>query len=385
METRSGEGAWYPKRRVGKLELVLAAAVVFAWAGLSACGGGGGATGNGSSPGDAGQDTAQGDGPVSPGDSSTGGDSSFVSDSATGPKPDGQSSSSGGDSGVVTGDGGAGYGGDGPVAYTMTTASVANGSDTFTVNLWIPGSAGPHPVVSFSPGLQQVSAPYFGYATRLASWGFVVLMRDDAGLLVSGDTIAADLSYTVGTWLPTQNTTSGSPLFGKVDVSHVGLAGHSRGGQTTLYAAETGLHGKVQAWVGLDPVNTAYSAGTAPSTNLPSIGIPTTYIGAGVMTNCAPSGDDYLSLYAVSPSPSIAITVANASHSQFEDLSVCSLCNVCTPVGTANPPTVLALAKKYLTAFFARELLGDASVGTLFQGAGAAADEASGAISIVSK
>ena len=353
---------------------------------FASAGCGGGATAEGPR----GSDDSGGGNPG--GDSSVAPDVFHAADGSSGSNPDAWASDAGAsdagaDTGVVvSGDGGAGYGADGPQAYTMTTASLNSGSDGFTVNLWIPGTAGAHPVVSFSPGLVQTSAPYFGYATRLASWGFVVLMRDDPGLLVSGDTVAADITYAVATWLPAQNTTSGSPLFGKVDLSHVGLAGHSRGGQATLDAAETGLHGKVQAWVGLDPVNTAFSAGTAPSTNLPSIGIPTTYLGAGVMTNCAPSGDDYQTLYAVSPSPSIAITVANASHTQFEDPSACPSCgSLCSPVGTANPQTVFDLAKKYLTAFFARELLGDASVGALFQGVGAATDEASGAITIVSK
>jgi hypothetical protein len=71
---------------------------------------------------------------------------------------------------------------------------------------------------------------------------------------------------------------------------------------------------------------------------------------------------------------------------QFEDLANCPLCGfACTPMGTANSQTVLDDAIRYLTAFFARELLGDSSVGPLFQGAGAPADEASGAITIVSK
>ncbi len=284
-----------------------------------------------------------------------------------------------------SGDGGSGYGNDGPVPYTMTSQSVTSSLDSFTVNVWIPSPSGPHPVVSFSPGLVQPSAGYVIYAQRLASWGFVVLMRDDPGLLVSGDTVASDISYTVATWLPAQNTTSSSPLYGKADLSHVGLAGHSRGGQSTLDAAEEGLLGKVGAWVGLDPVNTAYVAGTAPSTNLPSIGIPTLYLGAGVATNCAPAGDNYETLYAVSPTPSIAITVANASHSQFENVGGSAGGLICSPLGTANTQTVIELAMKYLTAFFATELLGDSSVGPQFQGEGIAADEAAGLITLVSK
>jgi Chlorophyllase enzyme len=287
---------------------------------------------------------------------------------------------------TVTPDGGTRYGSDGPISYTTAALPVTNGADAFTVNVWVPGTSGMHPVVSFSPGLEQPSTGYTPYATRLASWGFVVLMRDDPGILVSGDTVAADLAYTVGTWLPAQNTTAGSVLFGEVDLTRVGLAGHSRGGQTTLVAAEEGLHGMVEAWVGLDPVDTAYSAGTAPSTNLPSIGIPTLYIGAGVPTNCAPTDDNYTVLYAVSPSPSVAIVVANASHSQFEDVGNCSICGLlCSPMGTANSQAVLDLAIRYLTADFARLLLGDTSVGSLFQGAGAPADEASGAITMMSK
>jgi dienelactone hydrolase len=284
-----------------------------------------------------------------------------------------------------SGDGGTGYGNDGPVSYTMASLPVTSSLDSFTVNVWVPKSAGPHPVVSFSPGLVQPSAGYVVYATRLASWGFVVLMRDDPGLSVSGDTVASDISYTVATWLAAQNTTSGSPLFGKADLSHVGLAGHSRGGQATLDAAEAGLHGKVEAWVGLDPVNTAYSAGTAPSTNLPSIGTPTLYLGAGVATNCAPAGDNYQTLYAVSPSPSIAITVANASHSQFENVGGSLGGLICSPLGTANTQKVIDIAMKYMTAFFAMELLGDSSVGPQFQGTGVAADEAAGLITLVSK
>jgi hypothetical protein len=54
-------------------------------------------------------------------------------------------------------------------------------------------------------------------------------------------------------------------------------------------------------------------------------------------------------------------------------------------MGTANPQVVLDYAVRYLTAFFARELLGDSSVGTTFQGAGATADLAAGLIQVTSK
>jgi hypothetical protein len=65
----------------------------------------------------------------------------------------------------------------------------------------------------------------------------------------------------------------------------------------------------------------------------------------------------------------------------------CSLCGslLCSPMGTANSTTVLDDAIRYLTSYFAYELLGDTSVGDRLQGAGVPADVASGAITIVSK
>ena len=53
--------------------------------------------------------------------------------------------------------------------------------------------------------------------------------------------------------------------------------------------------------------------------------------------------------------------------------------------GTADASGVLTYSVRYLTAFFARELLGDKSVGNAFEGAGAAADVKAGLIQISSK
>jgi hypothetical protein len=90
-------------------------------------------------------------------------------------------------------------------------------------------------------------------------------------------------------------------------------------------------------------------------------------------------------LFPKTPSPSVLIVGEGAGHTQFELASACTACGICSPAGTANPNQVLAYALKYFTAFFARELLGDASVGDAFQGAGGAADEASGLVTITKK
>lgn len=286
--------------------------------------------------------------------------------------------------------GGPSFDENGPIEFTTTTAMVQNGSDSFSENIYLPSSPGAHPLVSLTPGLQQPTAAYAPYAERLASYGIVVLVRDDPGLLVQSQVIAADLAYVIGTWLPAQNADASSPLHGAVDLGKVGLTGHSRGGQASLLAAEGALLGHVVAWFGIDPDDPGTIDGFVESTqlaapNLGSVGIPTTFLGGQVATFCTPANINYQILYAAAPTPSVVITAVNASHTEFEVQSACVDCNVCVPMGTASQQVVLRYAVRYLTAFFARELLGVASVGATFQGAGAQADEAAGLIQITSK
>jgi hypothetical protein len=286
----------------------------------------------------------------------------------------------------ATGDPGR-YDRDGAETYSTSTASVTNTPRTFTVTVYTPSSAGPHAVVTINPGLAQPAAGYAPYAKRLASHGFVVLLRDDPGPLTSTTDVESDLVYTVDVWLRAQaGADAGGALSGKVDMTRVGLAGHSRGGKTSLLAAERGLKGKVKAWFGLDPVDSNAASGGAQARDfLATIGIPTGYLGASVTSTCSPAADNYAVLYAANPSPSVLITGVGAGHTQLQDPGACVACGLCTPAGTADTAVVLAYAVRYLTAFFARELLGDASVGVAFQGAGAPNDVAAGRVTVASK
>ena len=278
------------------------------------------------------------------------------------------------------------YGSDGSDTVTTFTASVTNGSSTFTEHIYLPGSSGPHPVVVLSPGLEQTAAAYQPYGHRLGSWGMVVLVRDNPGALTVTPDVTADLTYVVGTWLVAQNADASSMLFGKLDLARVGLAGHSRGGQASLVAAEMGCKGKINAWFGLDPVDSmTLSSGTQARTNLATIGVPTTFLGASVSSSCSPVADNYAVLYAAAPSPSVQLVGVGAGHTQFEDPAACTACNLCSPAGTADGQVVLAYALRYATAFFARELQGDATVGATFDGAGVAADISAGVIQRSSK
>ncbi|HEY7956121.1 MAG TPA: hypothetical protein VII38_12555 [Polyangia bacterium] len=276
------------------------------------------------------------------------------------------------------------YGHDGPEAVTEQTETVSGPSGSFQVVVYLPGSAGTHPVVILSSGLLQPAAGYASYGHRLASWGMVAIERDDPGFTTQSSAIAGDVTYLATSWL------SSGPLAGMVDPARIGLAGHSRGGQVALLAAEGGLKGKVKGVFGLDPVDGS-QGGTTASGSLGSIGIPTTFIGeltdstGGTLgMACAPADSNFQVLYAAAPSPSVEITAVNADHTQLEDAAGCMYCGACT-AGTADGATVLAYSVKYLTAFFARELLGDAAVGAAFAGAGAAADLTAGRIQLTSK
>ena len=81
-----------------------------------------------------------------------------------------------------------------------------------------------------------------------------MLIRDDPGAFSPTPGETADIVYTIATWLPAENANAASPLNGKIDLSRVGLSGHSRGTQATLVAAENDLKGKVKSWFGLDAV-----------------------------------------------------------------------------------------------------------------------------------
>jgi dienelactone hydrolase len=284
------------------------------------------------------------------------------------------------------------YAADGPATVTMASLSVTiTGGESFTVMAYLPSTTGARPVVVLSSGFVQPALAYAPYAERLASWGIVTLLRNSPGLNESADGLASDVSYLVTTWLPAENSDAKSTLFGRVDVANVGLAGHSEGGQASLLAAEGGLHGKVKGVFGLDPVDTSVDGSVTARASIGTIGVPLAFIGETTDSSggvagmpCAPAADNYEVLFGDAMTPAVAITAVGADHTMFEDPSHCTFCTLCT-AGTADASAVLSLSVRYLTAFFARELLGDATVGATFEGAGVSEDESSGRITLQSK
>jgi hypothetical protein len=253
---------------------------------------------------------------------------------------------------------------------------VKNGSHSFSIDLYAPTTPGAHPFVSLSPGLMQPAIAYAPFAKRLASHGIAVAVRDDPGVLTQTPDVEADVAYVVTTAAP-------AALGASFDATRVGLAGHSRGGKASLLAAENELAGKTKAWFGLDPVDAdTIASGKNAIDGVGKLTIPTGYFGASVSSSCSPASSNYDVLFAAGASPKVKVTGIGVGHTQLEDQNHCGECSICTPAGTADPAVALEAATRYLTAFFARELLGDKSVGAAFEGAGAAADIAKGVVTI---
>jgi hypothetical protein len=275
---------------------------------------------------------------------------------------------------------GADYGARGPLETSTTRHTVTDGARSFEVVVSSPGGALPSPVVVLASGSTQTAAFYAPYAQRLASHGITTVLRSDPGPLVQTAEVAKDVTTLVLTWMP-------AALGGRVELTRVGLAGHSRGGAATLLSATQGLRGKVRAWFGLDPVDNQFLVGPGAFARsaLPSLALPTGMLGASVASNCSPAADSHPMLWPLLPAPSVLVVARGAGHMQLGDPAACTACAACTPAGTADAKVVLEAALRYVTAFFARELLGDANVGAAFEGAGSPSDVSAGRVTVTAK
>jgi hypothetical protein len=277
------------------------------------------------------------------------------------------------------------YDHDGPGTFTTLAVGLQNGSSSFTEHVFIPDSPGPHPVVLLRSGTDQHFDAYNPYSQRLASYGIVVLARDDPGVLTHTQVVVADMKFVIQQWLPAQNVDSTSLLFGKLDLARVGVTGHSRGGKAALLAAEE-MPNDVQAYFAIDAVDVNFiDDGVYGITTIADLTIPTTFFTAQIAGNCNPANASGQVYFNSAPSPSVLVIAVGAGHFECEDLSHALFQSACSEPGTADPLVVLGLGVRYATAYFARELLDDTSVGAGFEGAGAAADVAANRTQITTK
>ncbi|MGO9836323.1 MAG: hypothetical protein ACLP1X_19140 [Polyangiaceae bacterium] len=178
--------------------------------------GGGGDDGGGSSSG------MSSSGPGDEGGASSGSDSDGAAGSSSG------GGSGGGSYNCFAAGSGTDFSTDGP----LTPTSADNTTVACTIfQPTVLGSAGClNPVIIWGNGTFNTPSNYTALFNHFASQGFIVAAADTSNS-GSGTEMLACLTYIIG-----QNTTSGSPFEGHIDVNNIASSGYSQGGAGCLEA-----------------------------------------------------------------------------------------------------------------------------------------------------
>jgi dienelactone hydrolase len=119
----------------------------------------------------------------------------------------------------------------------------------------------PFAITALSPGFVNVKEDVDWWGPVMASHGFVIIVISPTDALDFPAQRADDLEAAIAL-LKAENTRSGSPLLGKLEVNRAGLMGHSMGGGgTLLVAARSGS--KYQAAVAWEPYANPISLDTS--------------------------------------------------------------------------------------------------------------------------
>ena len=265
----------------------------------------------------------------------------------------------------------------GPYAFeeVVEDITVPATDSTFEVTALIPSSGpsdGPYPVVVIAHGFQLPASQYRNYAERLASFGYVAILADypTSFFGLSHVDVANDLLGALD-WAATADA-----LAGQVDVTAVGMTGHSLGGKASLLAAT--LDDRVDAVIALDPVDSSMSCSPQDcpdvSSLMSALQIPTGFLGepldgAGGFQPCAPAADNYQTFYAGALSPSFEVTVLGANHMSFlDDVASCGFtCSFCNMAMLDNA-TVNGMSRAYVVAFYERHLRNNTGYDTYLTG-----------------
>ena len=134
-----------------------------------------------------------------------------------------------------------------PIGHRSLTLTDPNRSNrSIDLELYYPAVAagdnqdlalGTFPLVSFGHGFQMTYDAYSPIYDSLAAWGYVVANLETEGSFSPSHTdFAKDLAFVVDYFLA-QNTSAGSPFFGKMNGKSA-MGGHSMGGGASLLAAQ---------------------------------------------------------------------------------------------------------------------------------------------------
>jgi predicted dienelactone hydrolase len=225
-------------------------------------------------------------------------------------------------------------------------------------------SGGPYPLVLFSHGSCGTPVQSKFLTPLLASWGFVVVAPPHPGNTIAEfpncNTPAAqvnsflerpqDVVFVLNQVLAA-NLDSGSPLFGAIDPTRIGMSGHSFGGLTTYLV--TAIEPRITAAVAMAPATLAGS--TLPVPSLTMLGVLDAVI----------SNPNARAAYDRSVTPKWLVEIEHAGHFAFSDF--CLAASGCGAPGTLTTAEANAAALRYVLPFLKVYVEGDQAWAPLLQ------------------
>jgi dienelactone hydrolase len=280
--------------------------------GISSSGGGddGGDDGGGTSSNGGGDDGGAG---ASSGSTSSGGGSSGTSSSSSGSGGSSSGSCTPIQRGAApTSDSAATTGPYSTMVYAAdASVRMTDAYDVTSAHIYYPvGATPPYAALSIVPGFVSPESSIADWGPFLASWGFVVMTigTSDPTTGASDTSVLPDVREAALldalTTIKDENTRSGSPLNGQLDLTRLGVAGWSMGGGGTLMAANSTPW--LKAVFAMEPWN--------PNVTYPMDTVPTLMF-AGTSDGLAGPPmpqDQYQSI--PSTTPKMLYEVTNGSH-----------------------------------------------------------------------
>jgi len=269
-------------------------------------------------------------------------------------------------------------------------------------NVYVPAAPGPWPLVQFShawPGTLR-EFPLSGWAERLASRGFVVIVSDRRGASdvpvwpqLDQPSDVFDLSSSVNSedilrvlrWAIAESAVPTSFLHGEVDPHRVAIAGHSLGGYLATFAAVRAQSEgpQLSALVLLDPADerlgeltSESSLAVAPAVHIPTIDLASEENQHPIQCNMADGSDctlvanqEYIAL--TGASALLGLKVVGSVHEDVED-----------PKTTSGSPVYLQMFERYGMAWLEFWLAHECAVARYLGGSAALADQRAGRIAL---
>jgi len=189
---------------------------------------------------------------------------------------------------------------------------------TLPVMLLTPDGPGPFPLVEFSHGVTGTGPAYEGYLEPLAAAGYVVaaptfpLSSVPDGEIGDYVNQPGDVYFVIDSVIKMSNDAT-DPLHGRVDASHIAVAGHSLGAMTTYGSVYNSCctQPRIAAAIVLSGVETPFPNGDY--TARPPIPLLLAH-GAKDTTIVVTSGDD---LYTKATGPTAYVRYADATHTSI--------------------------------------------------------------------